>query len=59
MRGRDFILRRMVALRVPSLTDDDPAMDWQWFEHLRASATAAEPPSATEPMTGVRGPCRW
>ena len=38
------ILRRMVALRMPRGVEDDPAMVAQWFEHLRASATAMEPP---------------
>ena len=44
MRDRDSILRRMVALRVPRGVEDDLAMDAQWFEDLRASATAVEPP---------------
>ena len=42
-RDRDSILHRMVALRVPRGVEDEPAMDAQWFEHFRASATAMEP----------------
>ena len=61
-RDRDSILRRMVALRVPRGVEDDSAMDAQWFEHLRASATAMEPPRE-EPTTGKsmgpRGLCMW
>ena len=45
-RDRDSILRRMAALRVPRGVEDDLPMDAQWFEHLRASATATEPPRA-------------
>ena len=33
----------MVALRVLRGVEDDPTIDAQWFEHLRASATAMEP----------------
>ena len=43
-RDCDSILRRMAALRALRGVEDDPAMDAQWFEHLRASATAREPP---------------
>ena len=43
-RDRDSILRRMVALRGPRGVEDDPAIHAQWFEHLRASAPALEPP---------------
>ena len=43
-RDRDSILRRMVALRVPRGMEDDAAMDAQWFEHVRASATTMELP---------------
>ena len=32
-----------VALWVACAVEDDPALDAQWFEHLRASATAMEP----------------
>ena len=36
---------------VPRGVEDDPGMDAQWFEHLRASATAMELPG-TGPTTG-------
>ena len=54
-RDRDSTLRRMVALRVPRGVDDDPAMDAQWFEHLRASATAMEPASPRVPVDYAGG----
>ena len=37
-------VRRMVALGVHRGVEEDPAMNAQWFEHLRAAATATEPP---------------
>ena len=40
---RETVTRSCVALRVPRGVEDVPAMDAQWFEHLRA-ATAMEPP---------------
>ena len=52
-RDRDFFLRRLVALGVPRGVEDDPAMDVQWFEHLRASATAMEPCSTKSRGTSV------
>ena len=48
VRDRDSILRRMEALRVPRGVEDDPAMDAQWFEHFRASATAMDPIGAED-----------
>ena len=56
-RDRDSMLRRMVALWVPRKVEDDPATDAQWFEHLRASATAMGLTTG-QPM-GPHGLCRW
>ena len=47
-RDRDSILRRMVALRVPRRVEDDPAVDGQWFEDLRASVNRHGTPTADD-----------
>ena len=43
-RDRDSVINRIVALRTPRDTVDNPALDAPWFQHMHAAATGADPP---------------
>ena len=56
-RDRESTINRIVALRTPCEGADDASLDAQWFEHLCACATAADPPREGGDAYGdVHGP---